>query len=144
MTTLEYWGELISIGGTLAGTLGGVLVGYWLSNRSIEQQFRRSVLMDIAFEYRRLGNAGECGGVQGLVRAGICQCMSNREFECVLNLIDDPATRYETGVDWRPSNRKFLEFFSRIRTEKVKCTDVKALHELKARVEAGLPSATNQ
>ena len=102
------------------------------------------MLGDIAREYRRLSNTRESSRVQGLVRAGICQCNSDREFEYVLNLIDDLGTSLETGVDWRPSNGKFLEYFSRIRSEKVKCTDVKALHELKARVESGLPSTTNQ
>lgn len=67
-------GAIISVIGTLVGTVLGAFLGYYLSALASEKYFRRTVLREIAFEYRRLANHRDSGGVQGLIRAGICQC----------------------------------------------------------------------
>ena len=79
--------QLITLGVSSAATLLGVWLGYYLAVRQAENQFRRTVLRDIAFEYRRLASSSESGVVQGLIRAGICQCQKDREYSYVVNLI---------------------------------------------------------
>jgi hypothetical protein len=83
----------------LIGTLLGTWLGYFLSTRQYEKNFRRTVLRDIAFEYRRLAETRESGGIHGLIKAGICQCKNNHEYAHVLQLIDDLQPKIAVGVD---------------------------------------------
>lgn len=108
---------LISVFGTLIGTLLGTVLGYFLSIRQSEKNFRRIVLRDIAFEYRRLANQRETGGIHGLIRAGICQCNNDHEYAYVLSLVDDLQPKIETKEYWRPKNGKYAEFFSLLKTQ---------------------------
>ena len=85
--------------------------------RQNDRQFRRTVLRDIAFEYRRLASLRESGGIQGLIRAGIYQCENDREYACVLNLVDDLKPEIELGENWRPKSGKHVEFFTRLKSE---------------------------
>ena len=126
---------LIPVIGTLAGALLGTWLGYFLSTRQDERNFRRIVLRDIAFEYRRLANSGESGGVQGLIRAGIYQCETDRDYDRVLSLVDDLKPKIEPGDDWRPGNGKYVEFFARLRNQGKDPTSAQQLLDLKKEVE---------
>ncbi len=126
---------LISVVGTLAGTLLGTWLGYVLSIRSSERNFRRMVLRDITFEYRRLAHSRESGGIQGLIKAGICQCENNKEYAYALNLVDDLKREIESGVDWRPANGDYVKFFTRLRREGMDPRNGHQMRDLKAQVE---------
>jgi hypothetical protein len=117
------------------GVLLGTSLGYFLSVRANENNFRRTVLREIAFEYRRLANSRIAGHVQGLIQAGILQCESNKEFAFVLSLVDDLNPQIEIGDQWRPKNGNYLEFFALLKRERIDSTSRQQLVELKNRVE---------
>ncbi len=104
------------VAGVLAimGTLLGTWFGYFLSTRQSEKNFRRTVLRDIAFEYRRLAETRESGHIHGLIKAGICQCENNNEYVHVLKLMDDLQPKIPVGHEWRPLNGNYVEFFMRL------------------------------
>lgn len=83
-------------------TIFGTVLGYWLHSTFQEEVTRRLILREIAFEYRRLANSRETGGVPGLIRAGILQCSTERETREVLSLIEDLAPELEVGTEWQP------------------------------------------
>ena len=127
--------NFIPICGTLLGTLLGTWLGYRLSFAQTERTFRRTVLRDIAFEYRKLADLGTAGGVQGLIRAGILQCKSDREFSQVLELVDDLSPAFPLGEDWRPVNKRYREFFRRLEAEGINPTNGNQLRTLKKEIE---------
>jgi len=127
---------LISVLGTLSGALLGTWLGYFLSTRQNDTQFRRTVLRDIAFEYRRLASLRESGGIQGLVRAGIYQCENDREYAYVLNLVDDLKPEIELGEKWRPKSGKYVEFFRRVKSEGKDPRSTEQMVDLKKAVDA--------
>lgn len=127
---------LISVVGTLLGTLLGTWLGYLLSMRQNQTHFRRTVLRDIAFEYRRLASLRQTGGIQGLIRAGIYQCENDREYTYVLNLVDDLRPVFELGENWRPKNGKYVEFFARLKTQGKDPTSTPEMLGLKNEIEA--------
>jgi hypothetical protein len=126
---------VISVIGTLVGTLLGVFLGYFLSTRESEKHFRRTVLHEIAVEYRRLANRRQTGGIQGLIRAGICQCKNNKEYAYVIDLVDDLKPEIEIGDNWRPNNGKYVAFFTRLRTEGMDPRSGQQMVDLKNRVD---------
>lgn len=119
----------------LIGALLGAWLGYFLSTRQNEKHFRRTVLRDIAFEYRNLANSRVTGGIHGLIRAGICQCANNCEYSYVLNLVDDLQPKIDTGDEWRPENGKYVKFFSLIKTQGKDPLNTQEMLELKNIVE---------
>lgn len=120
---------------TLAGTLLGTWFGYHLSSRQSEKLFRRTVLRDIAFEYRRLADTRTSGHIHGLIQAGICQCESNKEYAYVLDLADDLQPKIDAGKDWRPKNGNYVEFFARLKRERMDPINVQQVAKLKNQVE---------
>jgi hypothetical protein len=123
---------LISVVGTLLGTW----LGYFLSLRQSQMYFRRTVLRDIAFEYRRLASLRETSGISGLIRAGIYQCQNDREYAYVLRLVDDLRPVFDLREDWRPKNGKYAEFFARLKTQGKEPTSTPQMLDLKNEVEA--------
>jgi len=104
--------------------------------RQNQTHFRRTVLRDIAFEYRRLASLRQTGGIQGLIRAGIYQCENDREYTYVLNLVDDLRPVFELGENWRPKNGKYVEFFARLKTQGKDPTSTPEMLGLKNEIEA--------
>ncbi len=123
---------LLSILGVLLGTWSG----YRLSLAHSERLFRRTVLRDIAFEYRRLSDSRESGHVQGLIRSGICQCQNNQEYEDALNLVDDLCPDIPAGKDWRPTSGNFVEFFAQLKDQGIDPTNSEQMQKLKKGIDS--------
>lgn len=119
----------------IVGTLMGTLLGYWLSRAHNERNFRRTVLRDIAFEYRQLANSFTSAGVQGLIRAGILQCENDKEFRQVLALTANLSPKTSPGINWHPANGRFNKFFTLLVKEDVDPTNTDRLLALKKKVE---------
>ncbi|WP_052881336.1 hypothetical protein [Kiritimatiella glycovorans] len=120
---------------SILATLLGVLLGYRLHSAFQEKLTRRLILREIAFEYRRLASTRESGGVSGLIRAGILQCVTERETRQVLSLVDDLAPVIEAGSEWRPKSGRILEFLRTLRKEGIDPTDIQAVNEIRRRID---------
>lgn len=130
-------GTLISVIGTHGGTLAGTALGYYLPTYENEKNFRRTVLRDIAFEYRAIGRTGGSADVDGLLRAGICQCQTDEEYVYVIELIGDLYPEFNLHTFWRPNNGRYLEFFALLRKNGVDPLNRQALEALRREVEGG-------
>ena len=122
---------LISILATLLGTV----LGYWLHSAFEEKLTRRLILREIAFEYRRLANSRESGGVDGLIRAGILQCSTERETREVLSLVDDLAPAFKVGTAWRPKKAHILRLLRTLREKGIDPTNVQAVEEVRMEID---------
>jgi hypothetical protein len=128
--------ELVAALVGIIGTVAGTLLGYFLTARQNSQYFRRTVLRDIAFEYRRLAELRAAGDVQGLIIAGIGQCKSDDEYLEVLSLVDDLQPKIGTGNDWRPKNGRYRKFFDLLRQRQYDPTNSDQMRQLKREVES--------
>lgn len=122
---------LISILGTLLGTV----LGYRLHAAFQEKLTRRLILREIAFEYRRLANSRESGGLNGLIRAGILQCSTEREAREVLSLVDDLAPALKVGTAWRPKNGHILRFLRTLREKNIDPTNGHAVEKVRMDID---------
>ena len=120
----------------ILGTLLGTWLGYRLSLAQSERNFRRTVLREIAFEYRKLANSRTSGHIQGLIQAGILQCNSDDEFLQVLDLADNLSPAISPGKDWRPLNGRLTEFFTRLVEENKDPTNCEQMNVLRQEVDA--------
>jgi len=127
---------MVSAIAAIIGTLLGTLLGYRLSLAQSERNFRRTVLREIAFEYRQLADSRTAGHIQGLIRAGILQCNSDDEFRQVLDLAENLRPTIPPGKDWRPLNGRFTEFFTRLVAENKDPIDIEQMKALRKEVDA--------